>query len=112
MSALLMLFFFMAIFSVLFATLIYTAEPGDYDSTRNQWVREDGSASPFESIPASVWWAIITMATVGYGDDVSAPPHPEPAASAVTHAGHATVTRRLRGGYAAVTRHSEPAARA
>ena len=104
-----MLFFFMAIFSVLFATLIYTAEPGDYDSTRNQWVREDGSASPFESIPASVWWAIITMATVGYGDDVSAPPHPEPAASARLHT---PVTRRLRDGYAAVTRHSEPAARA
>jgi len=68
-SALMMLFFFMAIFSVLFATLIYTTEPGVYDESREQWVRDDGSRSPFESIPASVWWAIITMATVGYGDD-------------------------------------------
>mmetsp|Transcript_43493 Transcript_43493/g.127995 ORF Transcript_43493/g.127995 Transcript_43493/m.127995 type:complete len:544 (+) Transcript_43493:98-1729(+) len=68
-GALTMLIFFMMIFSVLFATLIYMAEMGDWDEARNQFVREDGSASPFESIPASVWWAIITMATVGYGDD-------------------------------------------
>mmetsp|Transcript_37039 Transcript_37039/g.90346 ORF Transcript_37039/g.90346 Transcript_37039/m.90346 type:complete len:483 (+) Transcript_37039:102-1550(+) len=67
-SALLMLFFFMAIFSVLFATLIYTCEPGNYDEGRRQYVREDGSASPFESIPASIWWTIVTMSTVGYGD--------------------------------------------
>jgi len=68
LSALVMLFFFMSIFSVLFATLIYMAEKGDWDPARNQWVREDGSATPFESIPASTWWTIITMTTVGYGD--------------------------------------------
>ena len=53
-----MLFFFMAVFSVLFATLIYTVEQGSYDWTRNQWIREDGTASPFESIPASTWWTV------------------------------------------------------
>ena len=70
-AALLMLFAFMAIFSILFATLIFTVEMGDtYDPIRMQYVRTDGSASPFESIPHSIWWTIVTMTTVGYGDQV------------------------------------------
>jgi len=63
-----MLFFFMAVFSVLFATLIWTVEDGEFDPYRRQFVREDGTESPFESIPAATWWTIITMTTVGYGD--------------------------------------------
>jgi hypothetical protein len=69
-SALLMLFLFMAIFSILFATLIFNFEGGSYDAIRMQYVRPDGSASPFESIPVSIWWTIVTMTTVGYGDQV------------------------------------------
>jgi len=69
-SALLMLTFFMSILSVLSATLIFTVEQGTYDVHRKQYVRPDGSASPFENIPASMWWTIVTMTTVGYGDHV------------------------------------------
>lgn len=73
-AALLMLFLFMLIFSILFATLIYTFEGGSYDEHRKQYVREDGSASPFESIPVSMWWTIVTMCTVGYGDQYPVTP--------------------------------------
>jgi len=67
-AALTMLFLFMLIFSIVFATLMYTVESGDYDDYRKQYVRPDGSASPFESIPVTVWWTVVTMCTVGYGD--------------------------------------------
>ena len=67
-AALTMLFLFMLIFSILFATLIYTVEGGDYSAFRQQYIRADGSASPFESIPVSIWWTWVTMCTVGYGD--------------------------------------------
>jgi len=77
-AALLMLFLFMLIFSILFATLIYTVEGGDggafYDEYRRQYVREDGSLSPFESIPVAMWWTIVTMCTVGYGDQYPVTP--------------------------------------
>ena len=69
-----MLFLFMIIFSILFANLIYTFERGDYDKYRSQYVRPDGSVSPFESIPVSMWWTIVTMCTVGYGDQYPVTP--------------------------------------
>ena len=59
----------------LFGCLIFLCEGGKYDAATGLFLRENFSASgmeptPFLSIPHSFWYALVTMATVGYGDFV------------------------------------------
>lgn len=58
--------------SLFYGSLIYYAEKQreTFDQTRQLWLRSDNSTSPFQSIYGSMWWAIVTLCTVGYGDAV------------------------------------------
>ena len=54
---LILLIFFLVLGIVIFAALIYYAERLEYNPEND-----------FTSIPKGLWWAIVTMTTVGYGD--------------------------------------------
>lgn len=61
-----LLFYFMFIANILFASAMYYVEelgedvnPGDDDGL---------PAAPFDSIPRAMYWCMVTMTTVGYGD--------------------------------------------
>uniref|UniRef100_A0AC34RS21 Ion transport domain-containing protein n=1 Tax=Panagrolaimus sp. JU765 TaxID=591449 RepID=A0AC34RS21_9BILA len=54
---LMLLVFFLVLGIILFASLVYYAERVE--------VNPDNQ---FQSIPLGLWWAVVTMTTIGYGD--------------------------------------------
>eukprot|EP00012_Vannella_robusta_P007908 CAMPEP_0206204052 /NCGR_PEP_ID=MMETSP0166-20121206/13265_1 /ASSEMBLY_ACC=CAM_ASM_000260 /TAXON_ID=95228 /ORGANISM="Vannella robusta, Strain DIVA3 518/3/11/1/6" /LENGTH=293 /DNA_ID=CAMNT_0053623547 /DNA_START=281 /DNA_END=1163 /DNA_ORIENTATION=+ len=74
-AAFVQLLLFLAIGLVLFSSLIYFAEQteSDFQDDIEEWIynedsNDPGKKSPYQSIPHSIWWSIVTMTTVGYGD--------------------------------------------
>jgi len=60
---------------IFFSTLLFYAEQlqEDFDRSEREWVYNDhsdkpGKVSPFQSVPHTLWWCVVTMSTVGYGD--------------------------------------------
>merc|ERR1712060_225625 len=54
--------------TIIFASLIFVTERGVYDEDSGLWMRSDGYETDFKSIPEAAYWCIVTMTTVGYGD--------------------------------------------
>jgi len=54
--------------TIIFASLIFVTERGTYDEESGMWLGADGLETHFVSIPEAAYWCIVTMTTVGYGD--------------------------------------------
>jgi len=53
---------------LVFSTLLFFAERGIWDESREEFIDFEGHRSKFESIPAAGWFVVATISTVGYGD--------------------------------------------
>jgi hypothetical protein len=78
-EALSFLTFFLLLAVILFGSIVFFCEEGVYDADTGLWMRPtiDGTgteSSPFLSIPHSLWYTLVTMTTVGYGDLVPTSP--------------------------------------
>jgi len=73
-NALILLLFFVSIGSLLCGSLMFYCEKGIWDFKQGAYIRDDiiglvgKEPSPFYSIGRSLWWVVVTMTTVGYGD--------------------------------------------
>eukprot|EP01065_Artemidia_motanka_P004118 TRINITY_DN11983_c0_g1_i2.p1 TRINITY_DN11983_c0_g1~~TRINITY_DN11983_c0_g1_i2.p1 ORF type:complete len:857 (+),score=364.00 TRINITY_DN11983_c0_g1_i2:838-3408(+) len=67
------LFLLLAIVMIVSSSLIFYAELGDskWSAEQSKWVRAEGNGTvptTFQSTPDAMWWSVVTLTTVGYGD--------------------------------------------
>eukprot|EP01062_Namystynia_karyoxenos_P047568 TRINITY_DN3594_c0_g5_i1.p1 TRINITY_DN3594_c0_g5~~TRINITY_DN3594_c0_g5_i1.p1 ORF type:complete len:699 (+),score=138.67 TRINITY_DN3594_c0_g5_i1:71-2098(+) len=69
-DAVFLLVFLLFVCVILFASLMWLAEQttADWKANESIWIRHDGRPSKFQSIPDATWWCMVTLTTVGYGD--------------------------------------------
>lgn len=53
---------------VFFSLIIYVFERGEFNEIEKMWERDDGSESPFSDLWNCVYFVVVTMTTLGYGD--------------------------------------------
>jgi len=51
-----------------FSLLVYVFERGEYDEEYKIWMRDDQSESPFSDLYNCIYFTVVTMTTLGYGD--------------------------------------------
>eukprot|EP01119_Soliformovum_irregulare_P022489 TRINITY_DN7705_c0_g1_i1.p1 TRINITY_DN7705_c0_g1~~TRINITY_DN7705_c0_g1_i1.p1 ORF type:complete len:411 (+),score=80.25 TRINITY_DN7705_c0_g1_i1:732-1964(+) len=68
--AFVLLVFLVLIAVIIYSSVVFYAEQIPCDLVDGVWYRPDGSISPYQSIPETFWWCIVTLTGVGYGDAV------------------------------------------
>jgi len=51
-----------------FSLLVYVFERGEYDEEHKIWMRDDNLESPFSNLYNCMYFTVVTMTTLGYGD--------------------------------------------
>ena len=58
-----------------------------FGATALYWLEGEGQPDKFGSIPRALWWAVITLTTIGYGDVFPITPLGKIVASVVAFSG-------------------------
>eukprot|EP00658_Telonema_sp_P-2_P060261 TRINITY_DN49215_c0_g1_i2.p1 TRINITY_DN49215_c0_g1~~TRINITY_DN49215_c0_g1_i2.p1 ORF type:complete len:422 (+),score=105.62 TRINITY_DN49215_c0_g1_i2:199-1464(+) len=60
--------FMLSIVAIVFSSFEFFCEKGTWDDEKGYYIDDNGNRSRFDSIPATMWWCVVTVMTVGYGD--------------------------------------------